>query len=286
MGHKQKRTPGLICRQGVWHVDKEVFGRRICESTGTGEIAEAERHLTKRLEEVRQATVYGVRPRRIFREAEIKYLNTHLSKRAVGRDAQDLRIIDPYLGDLQLDRIHMGTLQTFIDDRRRVGVAVGTINRTLAVVRQILNLAAGLWRDELGLTWLQTAPMIVLLDDRMKRKPYPMQFDEEALLGSKLPAHLRSMARFAVNTGCREQEVCQLRWDQEVTIPEIGASVFIIPESVAKNGEERIVVLNRFARKAVDRCRGKHPEFVFTFKGEPVTKIYNSAWKRARRDAA
>ena len=30
-----------------------------------------------------------------------------------------------------------------------------------------------------------------------------------------------------VNTGCREQEVCLLRWDYEVEMPELGISVFL-----------------------------------------------------------
>ena len=28
------RTPGLIKRGGIWHIDKQIRGRRICESTG------------------------------------------------------------------------------------------------------------------------------------------------------------------------------------------------------------------------------------------------------------
>ena len=62
--------------------------------------------------------------------------------------------------------------------------------------------------------------------------------------------------------------------------------MFVVPESVAKNGKERVVVINAAAKAIVDQQRGLHPEFVFTFKGQPVTKIYNSAWKRARAAAA
>jgi hypothetical protein len=29
--------------------------------------------------------------------------------------------------------------------------------------------------------------------------------------------------------------------------------------------------------------RGKHGEFVFTYRGRPVGKLNNSAWKRGRR---
>ncbi len=93
------------------------------------------------------------------------------------------------------------------------------------------------------------------------------------------------MVLFKVNTGCRDQEVCRLRWDWEVDVPELKASVFLIPSEHVKNGEERLVVLNATAKSVIDGERGKHDEFVFTYKGNPVTRIYNSAWKRARKAA-
>ena len=68
-----------------------------------------------------------------------------------------------------------------------------------------------------------------------------------------------------LNTGLRDQELCQLRWDWEITVPEIGASVFVIPAERAKNREERVVMLNRIAREVIERQRGKHPERVFTY---------------------
>jgi hypothetical protein len=64
-------------------------------------------------------------------------------------------------------------------------------------------------------------------------------------------------------TGCREQEVCRLRWDYEVKVPELDASVCIISKDYVKNGEERLVVLNRVARSVVDGMRGLHPTHVF-----------------------
>ena len=55
------------------------------------------------------------------------------------------------------------------------------------------------------------------------------------------------MALFAVNTGCRDCRNLQLAWDWEVDVPELGTSVFIIPGSRVKNGEDRLVVLNSVA---------------------------------------
>ena len=74
------------------------------------------------------------------------------------------------------------------------------------------------------------------------------------------------MALFAVNTGCRDGEICKLRWEWEFLIAANDMkSVFIIPSSQVKNGEERLVVLNRVAYDVIQRQRGKHPEHVFIY---------------------
>jgi len=86
--------------------------------------------------------------------------------------------------------------------------------------------------------------------------------------------------RHKVNTGRREQEVCQLRWDWEVKLPELETSVFVYPSNdqfQTKNSQERVVVLNSNARRVVDERRGKHPEFVFTYKGVYLFNMLSSA---------
>jgi len=62
--------------------------------------------------------------------------------------------------------------------------------------------------------------------------------------------------------------------------------VFIIPGERVKNGDDRLVVLNRVALAAVRQQRDVHPEHVFTYRGESVTRILNSAWLQARADVA
>ena len=65
----RKRVPGLIMRAGIWHIDKRILGRRICQSTGTAQLEEAERALARVMEEARQAHFFGVRPARTFEQA-------------------------------------------------------------------------------------------------------------------------------------------------------------------------------------------------------------------------
>ncbi|MBV6342317.1 tyrosine-type recombinase/integrase [Candidatus Magnetobacterium casense] len=276
-----KVPPGLIKRGDTWHVSKIVNGCRIRESTGTGDLAEAQRYLAFRMEQVRNAVVYGVRPKRTFREAATKYLRESM-KRSLDKDAWCLKRIDPFIGDLYLENVHMGTVRPYIDHGRKMGWKARTINMPLEVVRHILNLAAGEWLDENGLTWLQAAPKIRLIPRSDARSPYPLAWAEQERLFGLLPQHLIQMSLFAVNTGLRNLEVCGLRWDYEIKAPEIETSVFILPGDVVKNKQDRLVVLNSVAKSVIEEVRDQDPVWVFTYKGSPVRSMYNTAWKDAR----
>ena len=287
----RKHPPGLYLRGGTWHIDKRIRGQRLCESTGESYLEEAEQYLARRIEQIRQASIYGVRPRRTFRQAATEYLNTTTDKATLFEDARHLKLLDSYIGDLTLEQLHMGTLQQFIADRKQRGtrnpnrgVKHRTINFSLQITRRILNLAANEWRDEHGLTWLERPPKITLLPEYDRRKPCPLSWEEQSRLFQALPPHLERMCLYKVNTGCREAEVCGLRWEWEVSVPELNTSVFIIPGERVKNRDDRLVVLNRVARSVIEEQRGHHPEFVFTWKGRPVKKIHASAWRRARRE--
>ncbi|RLA59196.1 MAG: hypothetical protein DRR04_09070, partial [Gammaproteobacteria bacterium] len=90
-----------------------------------------------------------------------------------------------------------------------------------------------------------------------------------------LPKHLADAAHFAVNTGCRDQEICQLRWDWEVDVPELETSAFVLPETITKTSTERVI----------EARRGIHDEYVFTYRGNPVARLHNSGWKTAWQKA-
>ena len=49
-----------------------------------------------------------------------------------------------------------------------------------------------------------------------------------------------------------------------------------------ENKQDRLVVMNDIARQVVSSRRGIHETHVFTDRGNPVTPMLNSGWKRAR----
>lgn len=290
-----KRLAGLTLRGRIWHIDKLIRGGgRLCESTGQSEIKAAESVLIRRLEEIERERVHGLAPIRNFEQAAVQYLADHELKKSLGRDVQELRTLVRALGHLALHQVHAGTAAHWVRLRQRDGVSNATINRGLAVLKRILVLCSRRWRDKhTGTPWLLSVPEIPLLPTRDSRKPFPLHPSQWALLYSELPPHLRAPALFKVHTGTREREIVALRWSWEQKVDGVVGSVFVVPGSLVKNGEDRVIILNSQARWIVEECRGNHPAYVFTYSGRggnsrprPFLRMNNTAWRSARRRAS
>lgn len=280
----KRRSPGLVKRGETWHIDKRASwlpGGRLRESCETTSLEEAERFLTYRLEELRQQIIYGVRRERTFEEAATRYLKENAHLRTVLEIARILERIMPHIGHLPLRSIHRGTLDDWIAHCRAQGMKAKTINNHMAIIRRVLNLSARLYRDEQGRPYLDTAPLLPDEPVTDEAKPYPLDWHEQRELFGRLPTANALAALYAVNTGCREQEVCGLRWEWERHVN--GRSVFMLPASATKSGVERVVVLNSIAQSVIDSVRGDHSEWVFVSNGRRLPKIYGWTWRRAWR---
>jgi len=286
---KSKTAPrGLKLVKGIWHIDKRINGIRVCKSCQTSNQEEAEQVLAWVIDEQRQAKLFGVRPNRTFTEAATLYLETETegkSLNTVKADVNDLQRLMPYIGNKYVKDIHDLSLKPYIEARKKDGVKAGTINRSIRVMNHILKLCATKWRDEHGLTWLEKAVPVSQLKENDKRKPRPITWAEQDRLFSLFPFHLKEACTFAVHTGCREQEVCQLEWSWEIPLPELKTSVFVLPDWLTKNGVERIVVLNKTAMAVVNRQRGKHQTNVFTYRGRPIGGLNETSFKKQRKKA-
>src|SRR3989338_321372 len=261
----RKRSAGFFLKRGVWQMDKQIFGRRIRESTGTRNLNEAEIVLARKINALKDEMIYGVKPKHLFQEAKERYLKEKAHKASIGEDIHDLGYLRCYFNNQPLEAIHMGSLQAFIEQRKKDGVKNRTINKALQILRHLLNLAASEWLNDDGKPWLDHAPKLRMLSESDKKEPYPLSWEEQDRLFAKLPLHLRCMALFKVNTGCRMHEVCALRWEWECKIPEINTSVFLIPRHSIENGkiqrhvknsEHRLVVLNNTAKQIIEEIRG------------------------------
>ena len=282
---------------GNWQVDKWWNGTRL-RHRGFGSFEEADSWLIKELDGLRRTTLHGERAPRTFEQAAVHYLETHRAKVSIVTDTFLLQGVMPFLGATTLSHIHDGTLKPYVESRLAQGRSHKTINLALGSVRRILRLAATKWRDENGLTWLEAAPCLTMLPlTGYQREPRPISWQEQKRLLPALPGHLARMSLFVLNTGVRDDVVCNLRWSWEIRVPELGVSVFEVPHLHVKGRRRsRVVVCNSVAQSVVEAVRGQHDEFVFVWRRErrtrtdmepvmsyrPIEAMNNTAWQRGR----
>ena len=291
---KRNKMPGLRLKGSIWQIEKRckyADGGWLRESTGTFSRIKAEQILIRRLAEMEEEARRKAEKEALaeaiftFEEAGMRYLEEISAKPSADTTAMHMDQLFPFIGRHPLEQVHDGTLKAFVDHETSKGKAPKSVNNAIGVVSAVLNRAARVWRNEDGTPWLKQAPLKLsrISTKGRQAKAYPLSWEEQDRLFQHLPRHLADAALFAVNTGCREQEVCQLRWDWEVEVPHLETSVFILPESITKTSTERVVVLNAVASRVIKSRRGIHKEFVFTYRGNPVRKLHSSAWKRAWR---
>lgn len=295
-----QKTAGIYGAGNSWTVDKWYRGSRLFQR-GFVSFEEAEGWLIRQLGDLRARKLHGERPERIFDRVAAHYLVTHQDKASIATEAILLAGVMPYIGQLTLPQIHDSTLALFVSARLAEGRSHKTINLALGIVRRILNLAASVWRDEDGRTWLEQAPKLTLLPlVGHQREPRPISWGEQRQLLPLLPDHLARMSLFVLNTGVRDDVVCSLRWEWEIPVPELGISVFEVPrEHVKGRRRVRLVVCNSVAQSVVEACRGLHPEYVFVYRRErvknldqapampyrPIEAMNNTGWQNARKRA-
>ncbi len=210
---------------------------------------------------------------------------------------------------------------TLPNELRRTGLGVRFIGRSAAAVRlraygRGLGYGACLWTtgfaqfvgristantnhalqllccSEVGRSWRKACRNFGPVTSAGKRNS---RLAEQDLFFAKLTEHLRDMAEFDVNTGLRDQELCGLQWAWEHRVPELDApgirrSVFVLPAVKNKNRQARVVVLNDVAQAIIERKRGQHPVYVFTWTNDDgvrnrTGRMRNSGWVNARNRA-
>lgn len=281
MARKEARIPGLRWDKetGKGRIDKRVPGvgpvRRRFEASSWDAAEAIYRSTISEAEALR-----SVKSSRTFRAALTKYLNEE-TKASLWRDGISAKRLSDELGDLELEEIHQGTVQRYVDKRRADGAKSSTVRRELSVVRRVLKLACRVWRDASHAPWLMTDPLLEMPDWNDQARPYPLTWEEQRRLFLLLPDSLTEMALFAVNTGCRDRIVRELRWEWECRVPELNTTVFLVPGECTKNGTEQLIVLNATARAVIESRRGRNRELVFERRSRMNSKGWQAAWKKA-----
>lgn len=270
------RETGIYRRSDsrFWWIDVALpNGRRVRESSGTSDRKEAEALVAKLKVDAFKEAHFGVKPKRSWQEAVVRYLEVKKSLRS-SRDVRRIcRILHPILGDKLLTEINGDVVWSITERLSRRGIAPGTVNRYLATVRSLLRMARDEWQ------WIDTFPKIKMLPGEVARDRWLTREEAEKLVSCCSP-HMAAIVRFALATGCRASEITGLEWSR-VDL-ERGTAWL----NRTKNGTPRGVPLNRDAVAVLKTVRGQHPRYCFTYNGAPIRwGICNTAWLEAVKRA-
>ena len=280
------RTPGItVLADGRRFIDKRYLGIRIGLRVGAVTQEQAEERLQVEIARVQCDLARKAHARPTFTDCAARYVAQSRGKRSIDVIKWHVTLLQSYIGDLEPQQVHDQTLEPFVKARLAAGASATTINRSLEVVRTILNRAARSYRDADGRPWLEALPPLITMLPENPRSPYPITWKEQDTLFRKLPAHLARMALFAVNTGLRDSNVCGLQWTWEVRVPELGRSVFVIPPEAFKTKRAHVVILNDVAWSIIKAQRGLHSIWVFPFRGRRINTMNNNGWQQARHEA-
>ena len=245
-------------------------GRRVQQTAGTQIKQEAQELHDQLKAEAWRVKNLGEKPRHTWQEAVIRWLSESSHKKSIETDKIRLRWLHTHLHNSKLDEITKTKIDAIKSAKQNEGVSNATVNRTLALLRSILNRARQDWE------WLDSTPSIRLFPENAKRVRW-LSHEESDRLIHELPEHLKAMVRFTLSTGLRESNVTGLQWGQI----DMQRRCAWIHADQAKGKKAIAVPLNNDALAVIHQQIGKHDTHVFTYKGNPVTRANNHAWEKA-----
>lgn len=285
----------LYLRGSVWWCRWTVSGETVRESAGTADRKEAQEYHDRRRADLWRAEKLGER-RVDWDTAALEWLEHHArAKRSYPDDLLRLKWLQPRLTGRALDTIDTTFLLELRTARKAAGrlrhshaagateprgVSESTVNRYLAVVSAVLHYAA-------ARAWITAAPKIPYFEEPEGRIDWFTPEEAAAVVAElerKTPRakrsrteHLARMARFTLATGLRRANVTGLQWANV----DFGRRVAWAWPDEMKAGRSLAVPLNDDAIAVLRECWGDHKDWVFTYRGQPVTETKTRAWDEA-----
>lgn len=268
-------------KKGIWWIKFYRAGRPFYESSRSTRKKDADRLLAMREGQVADGRFTGVRADRVRFEEMAADLLTE--QRVNGRvslpsTARIVGRLNGTFGGRRAVDITTVDVRAYIEKRQAEGAAAASINRQLAALKRMFNLALQAGK-------LYHKPYIPMLQEDNVRTGFLGEIEYLALREA-LPAPLNHMLAFAYTYGWRKAEVTGLRWEQV----DFQAGTVRLDPGTTKNREGRTVVLTEDLRAALRRLReeartlaerkGAPIPWVFHRDGKPV-RDFRGAWEAA-----
>jgi integrase len=170
--------------------------------------------------------------------------------------------------DITTDRI-----QAHVEKRMEDGLANASINRELAALKRMFNLAARCTPPKVNLV-----PYIPMLKESNVRKGF-FEIEEFIRLRNVLPSYVKPVVTFAYHTGWREGEIFNLTWDKV----DLKEGIIVLNPGETKNEGARTLYLNEELLKEIKALQNDRQlgcPYIFHYNGNKI-KSLKTVWKTA-----
>ncbi|WP_373796248.1 tyrosine-type recombinase/integrase [Neisseria dentiae] len=247
-------------------------GERIRRAAGTKDIKKAQELRAKLVHELWQQQYMAEKPKRLWDEAAVQWINERQDKKSIQTDIARLRQLGRLRG-MYLHEMSRDVIMSVIND---MTCSPSTKNRYIALIRSILYKARDEWE------WIDKAPKLKQLKEPTKRVRWLKPEEAHRLVMALPDNYWRHMAVFSLATGLRQSNVFSLKWEQVDLKRKLA---WIFPDE-AKSGKAIVVPLNDLAIKILAIRQGMHHTYVFTTTQKQVVKSLNrKVWQKALKDA-
>jgi integrase len=270
---------GSVYRRGnIWWIKYYRNGNSFRESSKSRNVSDAKRLLRRREGEIATGEFLAAERVRFEELAEdfLKDYRANNRKSFIWAKRRLEQHLAPFFGGLRALEITTDQVRAYTEKRQQQGASNGSINRELAALKRILNLAAAMTPPKVA-----RVPYIPMLKESNVRKGF-FEHREFLALRRELPKHLKAVLAFGYYTGAREGEILGLKWGQV----DLQARTVHLEPGTTKNDQPRTIPLTGELLEALKMQKAGHdrsfPEcdYVFFRTGKRIGTFY-VAWKSA-----
>ncbi|MEE9591684.1 MAG: site-specific integrase [Thermodesulfobacteriota bacterium] len=282
--NKYKNKKGELVESQVWWIKYYRNGKSFRESTETTKKKKAIKHLALREGQIVKGEFSGLRAEKItFDELAQDLINDYKAnnRKSIDRAKSSVNHLKGYFEGIRAIDITTDKIRDYITKRQDAGAKNGTINREMAALKRMFNLAYQMTPPK-----ITRVPYIPYLKEPPPRAGF-FEYNEYQAIKNALPSYLKPVITLAYHTGMRKKEILSLQWNQ---VDLIERTIILRAEDT-KNSESRIVYMEgelletiRFQKAVRDSNFPKCPWVFFGIKGKRI-RDYRWAWGKACKEA-
>jgi len=257
-------------------------GKPYRESAQTVKESEAKRLLKKREGEIATGKIPGVYFDRITFDALAEdFLADYRinGKKSLARAERSVNHLNEAFAGYKVPQITTPRIKAYIEERINENAANATVNRELAALKRMFNLAVRQTPPK-----IDRVPFIPMLKENNVRQGF-FEHGEFLALRESLPDYLKGLVTFAYKTGWRVSEITSLTWAQV----DIDNGIVRLESGMTKNNEGRTVYLDDelltiFKQQWDNRAQRNKKILPYVFvneSGMDRIKDFRGAWEAA-----